>query len=78
MSEKVEIVSIKKSEFIQGLDKPSHPQGKEFCAYCKHSHINKPPCCCQCRTTVETSDGKIFYSIVTADIHCNKNNRGEI
>ena len=76
MSKKVEIVSITKTEFVQSPDEPSHPQGKEMCAYCKHAHISKPPCCSKCRTTVKTSDGKIFSTILSADCYCIEKNKG--
>jgi hypothetical protein len=77
MSEKVEVVSVEKSEFFQDPKGRLHPSHMQYCAYCIHNSADRPSCCRRCKTTAKTSDGKIFDDFTKADTYCIRKNTEE-
>lgn len=78
MNKKIEVVSIKRSEFFQDPKGQLHPPHMQYCCYCIHDSADRPTCCRKCKTIAKTSDGEIFDDFTKADIHCSKKNRSEI
>lgn len=77
MSEKIEVVSVERSEFFQNPKAKPYPQHMQYCAYCIHDSADRPSCCRRCKTTAKNSDGKTFDDFTEAELHCIERNSKE-